>query len=184
MVSSKVAHRYALSLLEIALEKDILDNIYTDVRLLIETFDKSDELIRAIDSPVIKPAVKISILDELFSQKVDKETLNFLHFIINKRRETILYAVAKRFVELRNVHLGIVELTVRTAFEFTNDQKTNLKERFEKILNKKSILNFKVDQSLIGGFIAQVGDTVFDASLKHQLELLQKEFVQGGLSLN
>jgi F-type H+-transporting ATPase subunit delta len=184
MVSSKVANRYALSLLEIALEKDMLDNIYKDIKLLIETFDKSDELIRTIDSPVIKPTLKISVLDELFSQKVDKETLNFLHFIINKRREKILYAVAKRFVELRNEHLGIVELSVRIAFEFTDDQKTSLIEQFEKILNKKTILNFKVDQSLIGGFIAQVGDTVFDASIKHQLELLQKEFIQGGLSLN
>ncbi len=184
MVSSKVSNRYALSLIGIALEKKMLDTIYNDVKLIISAFNESDELQRVIESPVIRPELKISILDEIFSQKVDKETINFIHFTIEKRREEILYSVAKRFVELRNEHLGIVEIVVRTAFEFSDDQKVILKERFEKILNKKAILNFKVDNNLIGGFIAQVGDTVYDASMKHQLELLKKEFIQGGLSLN
>ena len=184
MVSLKVSNRYALSLLSIALEKDKLDTVYNDAKLLIKAFDESDELQRVVESPVVRPEVKISILDEIFSGKIDKETINFIHFIIQKRREEILYSVAKRFVELRNEHLGIVELLVRTAFELNDDQKEILKERFEKILNKKTIMIFKVDNNLVGGFIAQVGDTVYDASMKHQLELLKKEFVQGGLSLN
>lgn len=184
MVSLKVSNRYALSLLSIALEKNMLDTFYNDVKLLINTFNESDELQRVVESPVVRPEVKISILNEIFSGKIDKETINFIHFIIKKRREKILYSVAKRFVELRNEHLGIVELLVRTAFELNDDQKEILKERFEKILNKKTIMNFKVDNNLIGGFIAQVGDTVYDASMKHQLELLKKEFIQGGLSLN
>jgi F-type H+-transporting ATPase subunit delta len=183
MVSLKVSNRYALSLLSIALEKNMLDTFYNDVKILINTFNESDELQRVVESPVIRPEVKISILDEIFSQKIDNETINFIHFIIQKRREKILYSVAKRFVELRNEHLGIVELLVRTAFELNDDQKEILKERFEKILNKKTIMTFKVDNNLIGGFIAQVGDTVYDASMMHQLELLKKEFVQGGLSL-
>jgi len=184
MVSQKVSNRYALSLLSIALEKNMLDTVYNDVNLLINTFNESDELQRVIESPVIRPEMKISILGEIFSRKIDKETLGFIHFIIEKRREEILYSVAKRFTELRNEHLGIVELLVRTAFELNDDQKKILKKRFEKILNKKTIMNFKVDNNLIGGFIAQVGDTVYDASMKHQLELLKKEFIQGGLSLN
>jgi len=184
MVSLKVSNRYALSLLSIALEKNMLDTFYNDVEILINTFNESNELQRVVESPVIRPEVKISILDEIFSQKIDNETINFIHFIIQKRREEILYSVAKRFVELRNEHLGIVELLVRTAFELNDDQKEVLKARFEKILNKKTIMIFKVDNNLVGGFIAQVGDTVYDASMKHQLELLKKEFVQGGLSLN
>ena len=184
MVSLKVSNRYALSLLSIALEKNMLDTLYNDVKLLINTFNESYELQRVVESPVVRPEVKISILDEIFSGKIDKETINFIHFIIQKRREEILYSVAKRFVDLRNEHLGIVELLVRTAFELNDDQKEVLKVRFEKILNKKAIMIFKVDNNLVGGFIAQVGDTVYDASMKHQLELLKKEFVQGGLSLN
>jgi len=184
MVSLKVSNRYALSLLSIALEKNMLDTFYNDVKFLINTLNESNELQRVVESPVVRPEVKISILDEIFSRNIDKETLHFINFIIEKRREEILYSVAKRFVELRNEHLGIVELLVRTAFEIKDDQKEILKERFEKILKKKTIMNFRVDNNLVGGFIAQVGDTVYDASMKHQLELLKKEFIQGGLSLN
>ncbi|MGB5848586.1 MAG: F0F1 ATP synthase subunit delta, partial [Ignavibacteriaceae bacterium] len=94
MVSLKVSNRYALSLLSIALEKNMLDTFYNDVKLLINTFNESDELQRVVESPVVRTEVKISILDEIFSQKIDKETINFIHFIIQKRREEILYSVA------------------------------------------------------------------------------------------
>jgi len=59
-----------------------------------------------------------------------------------------------------------------------------LQSRLEKILNKKVRLNFKIDLDLVGGFIAKVGDTLYDASIKHQLELLKKQFLTGELSLN
>ncbi|RKY92639.1 MAG: ATP synthase F1 subunit delta [Ignavibacteriae bacterium] len=98
MVSSKVSNRYALSLLSIALEKNMLDTVYNDVKLLISAFNDSDELQRVVESPVVRPELKISILDEIFSGKIDNETTNFIHFIIEKRREEILYSVAEKFI--------------------------------------------------------------------------------------
>ena len=165
MSSLKVANRYATSLLETSLEKDSLDQIYDDMKTFVDLLDVSDELKRAIESPIIKPDVKISIVNA-------------------KRREEILYEIAKRFLELRDEHLGIVNIDVKTAFEFTDEQKKQLKEKFKSILNKTVIINYEVDKNIIGGFVAQVGDTVYDASVLHQLELLKKEFMQGGLSLN
>ncbi|MFC2103218.1 ATP synthase F1 subunit delta [Bacteroidota bacterium] len=184
MVSSKVANRYATSLMDIALEKNILEVVYNDIKLLIDTLDSSSELQRAIISPVIKPELKISILNEVFSTHINKETLGFIHFIIKKRREEVLYTVAKRFAELRNEHLGIVELEIKTAFGVNEDQKSVLLKKFEEILKKKVIPNYTVDKQLVGGFVAQVSDTVYDASIKHQLELLKIELVRGSLHLN
>lgn len=184
MPGSKVLNRYAISLLEIALEKNNLDIVYNDIKLLINTFDKSSDLKRVVESPVIKPDVKISILNEIFSKQLNKDTLDFVHFIVNKRREEILYPVAKRFIELRNEYLGIVELKVSTAFILNDAEITDLKNKFETILNKKVTTKFTVDNNLIGGFVARVGDTVYNASVKHQLSLLKKEFTHGGLSLN
>ena len=184
MADSKVAYRYASSLLETALENNSLDKVYNDLKLLIESFDKSGELKRAVESPVIKPDIKISFLKEIFSKKMDKETLKFILFVVDKNREDILYVIAEKFIDLRNENLGIVELDVKTAFKFNEDQKQTLINKFEKLLKKTINLNLIVDNSLIGGFVAKVGDTVYDASLKHQLELLKKEFAQGSLSLN
>lgn len=184
MGDSKTAYRYATSLLQTALENDTLEKVYKDLKLLIESFDKSGELKRAVESPVIKPELKISVLKEIFSKRMNKETLNFIQFVVMKNRENILYLIAEKFIELRNEHLGVVELDVKTAFKFNEDQMQSVKSKFEKLLRKTVNLNIVVDNSLIGGFIAKVGDTVYDASLKHQLELLKKEFAQGSLSLN
>ncbi len=184
MSDSKVAYRYASSLLETAMEKGILEKVFKDIKLLIESLDVSGELRRTVESPVIKPELKYSVLKEIFSKKMNKETLKFIHFVIDKNREEVLYSIAEKFVDLRNGHLGIVELDVKTAFKFDDDQKKSLIKKFEKILKKTVNIHLEIDDSIIGGFVAQVGDTVYDASLKHQLDLLKKEFGQGNISLN
>jgi F-type H+-transporting ATPase subunit delta len=87
-------------------------------------------------------------------------------------------------LELRDEYLGIASVEVTAAIGFTTEQKSSLQERLEKILNKKVRLNFKTEKDLVGGFIAKVGDTLYDASIRHQLELLRKQFLTGELSLN
>ena len=87
-------------------------------------------------------------------------------------------------MRLRDEKLGIVRVEVKTSFDFTDEQKEKLKQRLENILNKKAYLNFITDSTIVGGFVAQVGDTVYDASVKHQLELLRKEFLHGSIQLN
>ncbi|MGE5846338.1 MAG: F0F1 ATP synthase subunit delta, partial [Ignavibacteria bacterium] len=59
--------------------------------------------------------------------------------------------------------------------------KKRLKEKLESLLNKKVGFSFETDKSLVGGFIAQVNDTVYDASLKHQLDLLRTQLLEGGI---
>ena len=184
MASSKVANRYAASLFENSLEKESLETVYNDINLLKKSLDDSNELRRAIESPVIKPELKRSVLEEIFSDKLSKETLNFIYFIIDRKREELLYEISKRFIDLRNEHLGIVDMEVTTAFDVTNEQTENLKNMFESILKKTVMIRIKIDKNIIGGFIARVGDTVYDASITHQIYLLKKEFKQGGAALN
>ena len=110
--------------------------------------------------------------------------MNFLNFVIEKKRENLLHSIAERYLELRDDHLGIVSVTVTTAFIFAEDQIEKLQKKLEEILGKKIRLNLLVDESLVGGFIAKAGDTMYDASVRHQLELLKKQFLVSGFSLN
>ena len=184
MADFRILHRYATSLLESALEKNNLDTITSDIRLLVDTLDQNRQLQLALESPVIKPETKLSILREIFENKVSKDSMNFIEFVIVKRREDLLGSIGKRFLELRDEHLGIANVEVSTAVEFSDEQKRMLETKLEKILDKKVRLNFKTDVNLIGGFIANVKDTLYDASIKHQLELLKKQFLTGEISLN
>ena len=184
MSEYKVSYRYATSLLDTVLEKNILSDVAKDVELVYSTLKSSHQLVTALSSPVIKPNIKLAILTDLFGSKVNSETLNFLKFVVEKNRENLLKSISQIFLDLRDVKLGIVNVNVRSAVDFTAEQTEQFKINLEKYLKKKVRLHFSIDQSIIGGFIAQIGDTVFDASLKHQLELLRKQFLKGSASLN
>jgi F-type H+-transporting ATPase subunit delta len=184
MAETKVSSRYANSLLDLTSEKNNLDEISKDMELIQTAVRSSSELKNLLESPVIKPEVKQSILNEIFKNKISGDTLNFVKFIVDKNRESFLGSIIEKFLEFRDEKLGVVRVEVKTSFDFTNEQKEKLRRKIESILNKKAYLNFIVDKTIVGGFIAKVGDTVYDASIKHQLELLRKEFLKGSVQLN
>ncbi len=184
MINYKVSYRYASSLLKMAKDKNILEKIAIDVELIKNVLKENIALRKMLENPVIKPHIKTSILEEIFKSKIDKETMNFLQFVIQKDREDLLYDIFQKFIELYNEILGIVNVDIKTAFEFDDEQKELLKNKFEKYLNKKTRIGFTLDKNIIGGFFAKIGDTVYDASIQHQLELLKKQFVSSGPSLN
>ena len=184
MADFRVLHRYATSLLETSVEKNNLDAVTADIQLLTETLRQNKKLELMLGSPVIRPEVKLKIMNEIFSNKLSKETMGFIEFVISKKRENLLESICNRFLELRDEHLGITGVVVTAVSEFTQEQKSVLQNKLEKILGKKVRLNFKTDINLVGGFIAKAGDTLYDASIKHQLELLKKQFSSGEISLN
>jgi len=184
MADFRILHRYATSLIETALEKNNLEVVSSDIKLLVEALEQNRQLQLMLESPVIRPETKLSILKEIFEKNISKESMEFIKFIVSKNRENLLGTIGKRFLELRDEHLGIANVIVTAATEFSNDQKKVLIEKLEKILHKKVRLNFKKDVKLVGGFIAKVDDTLYDASVKHQLELLKKQFLTGEISLN
>lgn len=184
MIDYKVSYRYSSSLLKMAEDKNILEKIAVDVEFITNALKENISVRRMLENPVIKSHIKTSILEEIFKSKIDKETMNFLKFVIQKDRENLLYDIFQKFVELYNEKLGIVNVDVKTAFEFDEEQKEMLKNKLEKYLNKKTRIGFTLDKKIIGGFFAKIGDTVYDASILHQLELLKKRFVASSQSLN
>jgi F-type H+-transporting ATPase subunit delta len=176
-VDSKVSFRYASSLLELAIEKKILDAVSKDMEFLKSAIQGNAQLRNLFSSPVVKPHAKIAIMEEIFS-KGHPETTKFLNFVIDKQREDFLLGIASKFLELRDEYNGFVNVLIKTVYEFDEEQKKRLKQKLENLLKKKVGFNFQIDKSLVGGFIAQVNDTVYDASLKHQLELLRVQLLE------
>lgn len=179
MSNYKVSIRYASSLLDNAIEKNNFDEISKDIELLESVIKGNIKLKLLLESPIIKPQLKFSIFEEIFGKRVNSETMNFIKFVIGKNRENMLYDITKEFLRLRDEYLNIINIEISSAYEFTGEQKNLLSEKFEKFLNKKVRFNFKMDKNIIGGFLAKFGDTIYDASIKRQLELLKKQFLSG-----
>lgn len=184
MAASKVAIRYASSFLESSIEKNKLDLVSKDFEIVYDALQKSDELVRFIKSPVIKNETKQSVLTKIFKDKISKESLDYLLFVASKGREDILTEILEKFFDLKDDYQKVARIQITTSYAFTAEQQKHFAEKFEALLNKKVILSFSVDNKLIGGFVAKVGDTIYDASVVHQLELLKKQFLQGSINFN
>lgn len=179
MPDIRAAKRYAEALISAAEEQQLLDRVTDDMQMLERMMKESRDFSLFLKNPVIKRGKKEIILEELFGKKVDTLTLSFIRLLAEKGREDILGEVTTQFFALRDVRLGIVAVEIRAAEDIAKDQHKKIQERFEGLTNKKVRLAFSVDRQLRGGFLARVGDTVFDGTVKRQLELLRKRFEEG-----
>ena len=184
MSNFTVSTRYAKAFLEFSEEKNIFETVSGDVELIFNTFNASRELRLAILNPVISNSKKNDILTALFANKIDGETLNFLQFLIDKNREEVLFDTLKRFLELRDEKLNIANVLVTSPVELSESQKEELKRKLAVYTGKNVKMNYRIDKSILGGFIVKIGDTVLDASVLHQLVLLRKKLLNQSYNLN
>ena len=178
MAEQKVSARYASSLLDSAIEKNQLDVVSNDIDFISSVLKQNPSLDRMLENPIVKPELKSSILEEIFKSKINSETMEFILFVVKKKREEILSSILEKFKELRDIKLGFVNVNVSVASEFSDSQKNELQNKLQNVLKKKVRMSYKVDEKILGGFIVQAGDTVFNASIKHQLDLLKKHFIE------
>ncbi|MBI3124184.1 MAG: ATP synthase F1 subunit delta [Ignavibacteriales bacterium] len=174
----RISYRYANSLMQLAEEKKIYSKIAQDADLIYFSLEASKELRTVLKSPVIKSTAKKNILTKIYENKISKETESFLEFVVEKGREDILFDVFKEFINLRNKKEGILRAKVVSAVELNDSVKKKITSKLEKETEKIVQSKFVVDERIIGGFVAELEDTVYDASVRHQLKLLRKKFAE------
>jgi F-type H+-transporting ATPase subunit delta len=159
-------------------ELHILKNVSDDLTVIQRIIKESREFQLFLKSPVIKKEKKQEVFNATFGPSVQTLTLRFLSLLIDKEREGVLPSVIESFFRLQDEVLGIVHVSVKTAAELSEQQKARLTQRFEEYSKKEVFIDLSLDKQLIGGFIARIGDTVFDGSVKQQLKLLRKRFAE------
>ena len=168
-----VAHRYAKSLLDFAIEKNVVDAVYTDTVGFKETCEGSKDLVLALKSPIIKHYTKLAILNKLFKSIFNPITYSIFVIITNKNRESILPAIAKQFINLYTEFKGIQKAEITSASALTEDQKKAVTKIVKDYTGKEVQLTEHIDESLIGGFILRVGDQQIDDSIRRKLNDLK-----------
>jgi F-type H+-transporting ATPase subunit delta len=176
MPNLQIAHRYAEALMEEAEELKVLKEVSDDLRFIQKIVRQSNEFRSFLKSPVIKNEKKREVINAALGKSIHELTLKFLFLLTEKERENDLLHIIDAFFILQEESMGIVKVDIRSASELSADQMERLKTWLEKYLNKKVRFEMKIDREIIGGFVAAIGDTVFDGSVKHQLELLHERF--------
>jgi len=171
-----VATRYAKSLLDLAIEKGKLEDVYKDMLLVKQVADQNHDFVVMLDSPVIKTDKKQSILHEIFKGKISDMTMSFLDILTNKRREMYIDDVAVSFVEQYKTSKKILTAVITSAAGIDDATRKKVMELVKQTAQGEVELIEKVDKKLIGGFVLRIGDRQVDASISRKLNDLRKNF--------
>ncbi|MGA1861714.1 ATP synthase F1 subunit delta [Deferribacter thermophilus] len=174
-----VSKRYAIALFEYAKEKNIVDNVLSELKDLVDLYKTSDEFKTFIKNPLIKKSEKEKVIKSMADEgKLSKDLMNFLLILVEKGRLVLIEEIYNYFRLLQMEENGEVDAYVKLADEYDDKIKSEIKNSLEKITNKKVNLNIEIDKSILGGFIAQVKSNLYDVSISGQLRKLKETLLK------
>jgi F-type H+-transporting ATPase subunit delta len=169
-----VADRYAAALYELADERGALDQVATDLRSLKSMIDESEDLRRAIASPILGRAEQGKALASLAEKAGFSEIVrNFLGLAAANRRAFALPGVVKAFLVRLAAARGEVTAHVTTAKALTQAQEGALAAALKKSMGNEVAIEAAVDPAILGGMVVRVGSRMVDSSLSTKLKRLQ-----------
>jgi F-type H+-transporting ATPase subunit delta len=179
MTESRAASRYVKSLLDLAVEKNVLEEVHRDMLLFSQVINENKALVLMLNNPIIKHDKKRAVLNQLFTGKVNGLTLAIFDIITRKNREPLLPAIARDFHNAYNEYKGIGKATITTATTMDAQIRREFEAMAKKLSNRSQVeIHEIVDPELIGGFVLNVGDKQIDASIKSKLKALKVSFSQ------
>jgi F-type H+-transporting ATPase subunit delta len=176
MSDIRVASRYAKSLIELAQERGILENVYQDMLLFTKTVTANRDLALMLRNPIVKHNKKLAVLKAIFTGKVSDLTLSFFTIITEKNREAVLSTVATEFLTQYNLLKKVQKAQVTTAAPLTPALRSEINQM---VLNRTGmntvVLEEVVDPAIIGGFVLRIGDVQIDDSISTSLLRLKNK---------
>jgi len=175
MSDSRAAIRYAKAVLDLAVENKATDAVEKDMRAVVETVSNSSELRELLASPVIKGSDKKQALLAIFDGG-HAISDGLIGMLVDNKRVSLLNEVAEKYIILNEQLKGEGVAFVTTAVPLTADLEKKILKQVESMTGNKVVLENKIDESIVGGFILRVGDLQYDASISNKLNNLKREF--------
>lgn len=180
MIKLRVAKRYARALFELAKETGRIEEIGSELASVVQLFEANGALWHGLTSPATAREAKSQALDAVAEKAgLDKTVANFLRVLLDARKMVLLPQVAGAYADLADEAVGRVRGTAAAPMRLDEASLSRLSAALSKALSKKVILDAEQDPSLVGGVVARVGNLVFDASVKTQLERMKDSLIKG-----
>lgn len=177
MPNPRLASRYAKALLDLAVERGQLEAVYADMQWLRAATKGSHDFLNLLRSPIIKAELKTKAVNAVTEGKISELTRQFNTLLIRKNRESVLPEITTAFEEQYLEHKGIHVAELTTAVPVSEQTRNNIIQKAKQASGFQNILlEEKVDPSLIGGFVLQMGDQMVDASVSSDLREITKQF--------
>ena len=181
MKSTEVADRYAQALYNLGNEEGTLDELFGELTSVRSIVLENDEFRTYLEHPLIPKEGKVELIDEVFGGQLGRQTLNFLHLLVDKGREDYLVFIVDRLGSIRSREEGILDVRIHTPEEFGGDGlQEEVESRLGEILDKKVFVRDVItDPDLIAGIKLELPDRYVDGSVKARLRQLRDFVLEG-----
>jgi len=178
VIVGSIARRYAKALLAIGVAHKNWDALAKELDSIVDVFTGSRELQEALANPVFVMSKRRAIVEELTKRLALGKTMrNFLLLLVDRGRIGALPAIGREYRALADAQAGRVRVTVGSAKPLDPGVELRLKAVLEKRTGKTVVLEKHEDPGLLGGIVTQVGDLVFDGSVRTQLANLRQQLL-------
>lgn len=173
-----VARRYAVALADIVTKTNETETVKAELKSWEQLIKDNSDLETAFRNPAISQANKEKVLASVIEKtQPSKTTANFLRVLLRNGRLTELNEINERFAGVLEERSGIVSAQVTSARPLPENVRAEMKSSLEQMTGKSVNLNFQTDETLIGGVVTRLGSTVYDSSVKTQLQELKQQMI-------
>ena len=173
------AERYSLALYELSTESNVTSQIEEQSHSVLKLLEQSQDFSNLIKDPTTSQDDLLKVVNTISENyKFDQLLKNFLSFLVKKRRFFFVERILKSFIEICSEKRGELKAELRSAKQLSNDEITQITEELTKNFDSKIKLNYKHDESLIGGLVVQVGSTMVDTSIKSKLQQIENRMIE------
>ncbi|WP_435150776.1 ATP synthase F1 subunit delta [Candidatus Pelagibacter bacterium nBUS_44] len=173
------AERYSLALYELAGDSNVLSQVEDQSSSILNLISSSEDFLDLIKDPTISQEDLLKVIDKISNDnKFESLLKNFLSFLITKRRFFYVEQILKSFIETCSQKRGELKAELKSAKELSGDEISKITDELTKNFSSKIKLNYKHDESLIGGLIVQVESTMVDTSIKNKLQQIENRMIE------
>jgi len=175
----QLAKRYARALLEIGIENSNYALIQKQVRELADLYEDSAPLRSIVANPGVTMDERRKVVDQI-AQRASFHPMmrNFTMLLLDNDRFNVIGGIADELDDLVDVHAGNVRAHVTTATALKDSQVAVIKGAIAKMTGKNVLLETAVDPDLVGGVVTRVGSTVYDGSVRTQLDTIRDSILE------
>ncbi len=173
-----IARRYAVALADVALARGEAQEVREELASWDALLRSNAQLLEVFRHPTIPYEQKRGVLDELISRARPRPTTaNFLRVLLQNHRLAELGEVNTQFAQELDRRSGVVTAQVTTARPLPADAQEALRRRLGELTGSSVRLQFEVDDELIGGVVTRIGSTLYDGSVRGQLQQIKQRMV-------
>jgi F-type H+-transporting ATPase subunit delta len=170
---------YATALFQVAKAEGALEQVEDELFRFARTLENEIRLRDALVDANLPAEHRAKMVAELLGQKASLHTVNLVSFVVQAGRARDLTSIVDALVAMAAEERNRAIAEVRSAVSLDAEQRARLKDALERSTGKQVELKVIVDQSVVGGLVARVGDMVFDASVRRRLQLAREHFERG-----